>query len=426
MTEDRAPGSVAVERAWRTERTLVLATLARRLGDLQRAEDAVQEAFAMAAIRWPLDGTPDRPGAWLTTTAWRKAIDALRRDRFPLAPAGGEDSVVDPRHRLADEHRDGWVEDHVDQLDVDLGQDDRLALMLTCAHPALSVEAQVALTLRHVAGLTNGQIAAAFLVPEATMDKRLSRARRKIRDARIVFTVPDRAELPTRLSAVHAVIYLIFTEGHLSTGEAQAVTAELCDEAVWLISQLHAVATRDPETTGLFALLLLQHARIAARQDGAGRLVPFAEQDRAQWDAASVEHAKRLLATTGAGALGPYQVQAAIALLHATAVNPDRVPWPRIADLYRVLQRLTPSPAVEINRAVAVGRADGPAAGLAILGPVLASGQLARYPSLHAAHADLLERAGQPAAAREAWRRAAAAAPNEPQRSELSRQAGDA
>ena len=402
-----------VERAWRDERARVVATLARRLGDLQLAEDAVQEAFAVAAVRWPVDGVPDRPGAWLTTTAWRKALDVVRRERFPVTD-GGPDTAM---------------EETTVPGDGDLRvEDDLCGLILACCHPALSLEARVALTLRHVAGLTARQIAAAFLVTEATMDKRLVRARAKIRDAGIAFTAPDRSELPDRLAAAHAVVYLVFTEGHLASGAGPAVRADLCDEAVWLAGQLHTLAPQDPETTGLLALLLIQNARTAARQDELGRLVTFADQDRSRWDAAAVAQAKRLLATTGRGPIGPYQVQAAIALLHAVAPDADHVEWSRIADLYGVLSRLAPSPVVEVNRAVAVGRADGAPAGLAVLAPVLAAtahgvGGLPRYPALHAAHADLLERAGRPDAARSAWHRAADLTTNPAQRAELLRRA---
>ena len=397
-----------LERVWRDERAKVVATLARRLGDLQLAEDAVQEAFATAALRWPADGVPDRPGAWLTTTAWRKALDGIRRERFPLA-----DEALD--------RADGAVMDSTgDDLVV---EDDTLSLMLTCCHPALAPEARVALTLRHVAGLSSREISAGFLVHEATMDKRLVRARAKIRDAGIPFTVPDRAELPERLDAVHAVIYLVFTEGYLATGEGPAVRAGLCDEAVWLASQLHRLVPRDGETTGLLALLVLQNGRTAARVDAQGGLVPYDEQDRNRWDATTIDTAKQLLTTTGKGPLGPYQVQAAIALLHATATSAGAVNWPRVADLYAILARLTPSPVVEVNRAVAVGRADGPNAGLAVLAPVLAQGRLEHYPPLHAAHADLLQRAGRHTEARAAWERAAALAPNEAQRVQLLRRA---
>lgn len=405
-----SPGSAPVERAWREERAAVVATVARRLGDLQLAEDAVQEAFAAAAARWPVSGVPDRPGAWLTTTAWRKALDVLRRERFPVTD-------LEPPETAPPEGAD----------DADLGvEDDLLRLLLTCCHPALAPEARVALTLRHVARLTTREIAAAFLVPEPTMAKRLVRARTKIRDARIAFTLPGREALPERLAGVHAVLYLVFSEGYLASGDGPAVRAELCDEAVWLARQLLALVPGDAETTGLLALLLLQHARTPARQDGAGRLVRFADQDRSRWDTGAIAEARTLLASTGRGPLGPYQVQAAIALLHASAAGADRVPWVRVAELYGVLGRLAPSPVVEVNRAVAVGRAEGAVAGLAVLAPVLAAGRLDTYAPLHAAHADLLGRAGDTAAARAAWQRAAEAADNPGQRAQLLARADEA
>ncbi len=369
------------------------------------AAQAAPWGAAAAAAPWPVTGVPDRPGAWLTTAAWRRALDVVRRERFPAADGA---LAADP---AAPDPADG------DGLGV---EDDLLALVLTCCHPALAPEARVALTLRHVAGLTAREIAAAFLVPEATLAKRLVRARAKIRDAGIRFAVPDRAALPERLAAVRAVVYLIFTEGHLASGDGPPVRAELCDEAVWLARQLHRLLPGDTETTGLLALLVCQHARRGARQDAAGRLVPHGDQDRARWDRAAIAEVRALLATTGTGPLGPYQVQAAIALLHTA----DRVDWPRVAALYGVLARLAPSPVVEVNRAVAEGRADGPGAGLAVLTPVLAEGRLDGYAPLHAAHADLLERSGDAPAARTAWRRAAATTDNPAQRAELLRRAG--
>jgi RNA polymerase sigma-70 factor, ECF subfamily len=394
-----------LERAFREERAQVVATLARRLGDLQPAEDAVSEAFAAAAATWPSAGVPSRPGAWLQTTAWRKALDALRRDR--PSPGGAADAPVPPAPEpgLHDE-------------------DDLLQLLLTCCHPALALEARVALTLRHVAGLTVAEIAAGFLVPEETMAKRLVRARTKIRQTGIRFELPDPAALADRLTGVQAVLYLVFTEGHLASGpDVAPVRTELCEEAIWLARQVHRLVPDDAETTGLLALMLLQHSRAGARQDGTGRLLPYAEQDRSRWDGHAVTEARALLATTGRAPVGQYQVQAAIAALHASAATPDEVNWPRIADLYGLLERTTPSPVVTVNRAVAVGRADGPRAALAVLGPVLADARLAGYAPLHAAHADLLERAGDEAAAVEAWRRAATLARNPAERAALARRA---
>lgn len=394
-----------LERAFREERAQVVATLARRLGDLQLAEDAVSEAFAAAAVTWPSAGVPSRPGAWLTTTAWRKALDVLRRDRSSPGATVDAPAPPAPESGLHDE-------------------DDLLQLLLTCCHPALALDARVALTLRHVAGLTVPEIAAGFLVAEETMAKRLVRARTKIRQSGIRFELPLPEGLTDRLPGVLAVLYLVFTEGHLASGDGAAVRTELCEEAIWLARQVRRLVPDDAETAGLLALMLLQHSRAGARQDESGRLLPYAEQDRSRWDERAITEARALLATTGRGPVGPYQVQAAIAALHAAAASPDDVNWPRIADLYGLLERIAPSPVVTVNRAVAVGRADGPRAALALLGPVLAAGRLAGYAPLHAAHADLLERAGQGAAALAAWRLAATLTRNPAEQAALARRAG--
>ncbi|MGZ4565988.1 MAG: RNA polymerase sigma factor [Blastococcus sp.] len=391
-----------LERAFREERAQVVATLARRLGDLQLAEDAVSEAFAAAAVTWPSAGVPDRPGAWLTTTAWRKALDVVRRDRS--APGDPADRAVPPAPEPGLH-----------------GEDDLLQLMLTCCNPALAIEARVALTLRHVAGLAVPEIAAGFLVPEETMAKRLVRARTKIRQSGISFELPGPESLPERLSSVQAVLYLVFTEGHLASGSGPAVRAELCEEAIWLTRQVHRLLPGDGETTGPLALMLFQHSRVGARHDDAGRLVPFAEQDRSRWDDRAIAEARALLGTTGRGPVGSYQLQAAIAALHAAATSADDVNWSRIADLYGLLDRIAPSPVVTVNRAVAVGRADGPRAALALLAPVLADGRLDGYAPLHAAHADLLERAGATDAAVAAWRRAAGLSRNAEEQAALER-----
>ena len=393
-----------LERAFREERAQVVATVARRLGDLQLAEDAVSEAFAAAAATWPSAGVPDRPGAWLTTTAWRKALDAVRRDRSAPGVAPDETVPAAPDPGLHQE-------------------DSLLQLVLTCCHPALAVEARVALTLRHVAGLSVPELAAGFLVAEDTMAKRLVRARTKIRQTAISFELPGPEGLAERLSSVQAVLYLVFTEGHLASGDGPAVRAELCDEAIWLARQVHRLLPDDAETTGLLALMLLQHSRSDARHDDSGRLLTFAEQDRARWDHRAITEARALLGTTGRGPVGPYQVQAAIAALHAAATSPDDVNWPRIADLDGLLHRNAPSPVVTVNRAVAVGRADGPRAALALLQPVLADGRLADYAPLHAAHADLLEHAGEATAAVAAWRRAAELSRNPAEQAALERRA---
>ncbi len=376
-----------LDAVWRDERARLVASVARRHRDLTLAEDAVQEAFAEAVRRWPTDGAPDRPGAWLMTTAHRKAIGMLRRRR-PASHLDADD--------LADQETIGVASD----LDRDL-----FGLILTCCHPALNRDARVALTLRHVCGLSTAQISATLMTSEVAMSKRLVRARRKIRDAGISFEAPADIDLTDRLDDVRLVVYLVFNEGYLGSDDGPAVRAELCDEAIWLVRQLHRLRP-DDETTGLLALMLLHHARRDARQDRVGQLVPLPEQHRDSWHRADIAEACSLLATTGRRALGPYQVEAAIALCHVAGPEPD---WSRIADLYGLLGRLAPSAIAEVNWSLAVGRADGPGAGLAVLRPLLDDDLLVGYPHLHAVHADLLEGAGDLQGAAGAWRRAAAA-----------------
>lgn len=408
MTVD-ASDSTALERAWREERARLVATLARRTGDLDLAEDAVQDAFAAAVRRWPLDGVPTRPGAWLLTAAWRRVLDVRRRTR----PSVGSDDAL-----AALPARDEL--EALDPLSLPV-PDDVLRLILTCCHPALAPDVRVALTLRHVCGLGAREIAAALLLREETLEKRLVRARAKIREARIAFSLPDAETLPERLADVHAVIYLVFTEGHLASGAGtSALRDALSDEALWLARQLVALVPTDAESLGVLALVLVHQARRGARLDADGALVPYALQDRQRWDAAAIDDARALLARAHDGHPGPYQLEAAIALLHATATTAESVPWAHILALYDLRLAIDGSPVVAINRVLALAQVAGAVAALDALTPLLHDARVARYVPLHATHAELLERTAQWDDARAAWQRAAALASNPAMKAHLN------
>jgi RNA polymerase sigma-70 factor (ECF subfamily) len=404
----------AIASAFHEEWGRVVATLIRMSGDWDLAEDCAQEAFAQAVQRWPRDGIPQRPGAWLTTVGRNRALDRLRRSSTEAAklhqvaaldPAAGADETAD----LATTGAEGDI------------PDDRLRLIFTCCHPALPLEARVALTLRTLAGLTTAEIARAFLVPEATMAKRLVRAKHKIRNAGIPYQVPPPHLLPQRTTGVLAVLYLLFNEGYAASAGEDLIRESLCAEAIRLARALAQLMPGEREASGLLALMLFQHSRRLARVDAAGDLVTLEEQDRARWDRAEIAEAAGVLrAIPHDGPPGPYQLQAAIAACHATAAGPAATDWARIARLYALLAGLVPSPVVELNRAVAVAMADGPAAGLELI-DALGSRGLEGYYLLPATRADLLRRLGRPAGAAASYREALALAPSEAERRYLAR-----
>jgi RNA polymerase sigma-70 factor (ECF subfamily) len=374
----------------------VLATLIRLLGDFDLAEEALSEAFAAAIEQWPRDGVPANPRAWLVSAGRFKAIDGIRRRaRFDT----GLDGIAD---RL--EAAEG---DPADQVDESL-PDDRLRLVFTCCHPALGPDAQVAMTLREVCGLTTEEIASAYLVPPATLAQRIVRAKAKIRDAGIPYQVPSLAELPERLDAVLRVVYLVFNEGYVATSGEALTRADLSAEAIRLGRMLLELLP-EPEAAGLLALMLLQDSRRAARTSEAGDIVLLDEQDRSLWNRAQIGEGLALMRRALASRrFGPYTLQAAIAAAHAEAATAAATDWSRIVGTYDLLLEVEPSPVVEVNRAAAVAMRDGPGAGLALIDAILARGDLADYQPAHAARADLCRRLGRNGEAREAYGRALA------------------
>jgi len=396
-----------IDAIYRDESRRIYATLVRLLGDLDLAEEAVHEAFRAALEQWPRDGVPANPRAWLVSAGRFKAIDGIRR-RARFDPL---DDVADAVDAIADES--GANADDI--------EDDRLRLIFTCCHPSLAPDAQVALTLREVCGLTTEAIAQAFLTSAPTLAQRIVRAKGKIRDARIPYQVPEADELPARLDAVLRVIYLVFNEGYSSSSGESLMRVDLSAEAVRL-GRLVVAMLPDPEAVGLLALMLLQESRRAARSTADGELILLSDQDRGKWDRAMIAEGSALVERALASRrFGPYTLQAAIAGVHAHAKAADATDWKGVVALYDVLLRAEPSPVVELNRAVAVAMRDGPAAGLAIVDAILMRGELADYHLAHSARADLCRRLGDIEGARVAYARAIELSRQAPERRFLER-----
>ena len=419
MTDPHA----AIAAVFRIEFPRLVAALARLTREVGRAEELAQDALVVALERWPTDGVPDNPGAWLMTTAKRLALDGVRHAR-----------IVDAKHVQLARDRDADSRDVAgelaDALDDDVG-DDLLRLVFTACHPVLPTEARVALTLRLVGGLATSEIARAFLVPEPTIAQRIVRAKRTLADARVPFEVPRGADRAERLESVLEVIYLVFNEGHVATAGASLTRPELCDDALRIARVLAGLAPDEPEVHGLVALLELSASRLAARVARDGAPVLLADQDRTRWDRvlvrrglAALARADELVATRGAAA-GPYQLQAAIAAHHARAATAEATEWPRIAALYTLLAQRAPSPIVELNRAVAVAMAFGPDAGLELVDALVADGALAAYHLLPAVRGDLLAKLGRGDEARAEFQRAAELTRNERERDVLLARARD-
>lgn len=403
----QSAGAAVVAQVFRTERARVLATVIRSCNnDFELAEEAVQEAFEAALARWPTEGTPDEPRAWLTQVARFKAIDVIRRR-------------IKHRDIVGSEAAAGDAPVAAEQPELVAVTDDRLRLIFTCCHPALAEEAQVALTLRTLCGLTTEEIARAFLAAPATMAQRLVRAKTKIRDARIPYEVPEASELAERTEAVMAVIYLVFNEGYTASQGDEWVRRDLCSEAIRLARLLVELLPTEREPKGLLALMLLHDSRRDARTDANGDMVLLEDQDRSAWHRAQIDEALALVPDSLRGGAGPYALQAAIAALHAQAPTAAETDWPQIAALYAELHRRQPTPIIALNHAVAIAFAEGPAAGLARIDAL--AKDLADYHLWHAARADLLRRLGKSTDAAAAYKKALALVGSDPERRFLER-----
>ena len=404
-----------IDRTFRQESGRAVASLIRVLGDFDLAEEAVQEAFVVALERWPRDGVPANPGAWITQVARNRAIDRLRRARSlreKTEQLEGLESLRPPELSPAEQAASNEIED------------DRLRLIFTCCHPALAAEARVALTLRTLGGLTTPEIAAAFLVAEPTMAQRLVRAKKKIQGAGIPYEVPDREQMPERLSGVLATLYLVFNEGYRGSTSPDLVRVELSSEAIRLARLLVGLLPDEPEAKGLLALMLLNDARRPARVDAEGRAVPLEEQDRGLWDRALIAEGLALSEeAAAAGPVGPYTVQARIAAAHARVERPGDTDWARIVRLYEWLERMAPGPVVALNKAAAVAMSEGPERGLALIDSIEG---LDGYRPLHSARGDLLRRLGRDAEAAEAFARALEIPGNEVETAYLEAQLAEA
>src|SRR5579872_4965696 len=403
--------SAAVEALYRSDWGRIVATLIGLIGDFDLAEESAQEAFAAAVDQWRVSGVPEFPRAWIIQTARHKAIDRIRRNtRF--------------EEKLESYATSGMVRT-IETPDYDSNEipDDRLRLIFTCCHPALALEAQVALTLRTLCGLETDEIARSFLVPSATMAQRLVRAKRKIRDAGIPYSVPETTDMSARIEAVLTVIYLVFNEGYSATRVGPLVRTDLCAEAVRLGRLVRSLMMPQPpaEVTGLVALMLLHDARREARVDDAGDIIVLEEQDRSRWDRRQIAEALPLVAEAFRGGPQPFALQAAIAAVHCQAARPEETDWPQIVRLYDLLERVQPSPIVSLNRAVAVAMAEGVQAGLDLIDQLAATDDLANYHLLHAARADLLRRLGSADESAKSYQRALALVTNDAERRFLER-----